>query len=321
MFLTGFADEASIDFKKQIEVTKRLGWSHIEARCINGKNLASLSDEEFEEVEQQLAESGISINCFGSGVANGGRDPRKEADFEASCKELTDAIPRMQKLGIKMVRGMSFALAQGEQFDSPELEAIIFRKVKTLVSICEDNGIIYGHENCSTYGGQSFKHTLKLLEAINSPAFTLIFDTGNPVFTFRRIGNPPYPIQSSWEFYRKVKPFISYLHIKDGCTEINEEAGGLKNMKCTFPGEGCGDVRAIVTDLIRTGYDGGFSMEPHIGMFYQSAAYGLKENDFIKQRKIDVYYEYGRRFEQLYKECKANVEAEKAEAALWAKPV
>ena len=32
----------------------------------------------------------------------------------------------------------------------------------------------------------------------------------------------------------------------------------------TFPGEGDGCVREIVSDLIARGYDGGFSIEPHM---------------------------------------------------------
>ena len=48
MFLTGFADEAGGDFSVQIKATCELGWKFIESRGINGKNLATLSDEEFE---------------------------------------------------------------------------------------------------------------------------------------------------------------------------------------------------------------------------------------------------------------------------------
>ena len=108
MFLTGFADEAGRDFATQIKATRELGWKFIEARNINGKNLATLTDEEFDKVCEQLDESGVSINCFGSGIANWAKDARKEEDFQASLDELNAAIPRMKKLGIKLVRGMSF---------------------------------------------------------------------------------------------------------------------------------------------------------------------------------------------------------------------
>ena len=177
MFFTGFADEASPDFATQIKVTQELGWSNIEARNIGGKMLGTMSDEEFEKVEQLLAESGVKINCYGSAIANWSRHPRKEEDFEASKQELLTALPRMKKLGIKLVRGMSFLVPKDEPGDSPELEAIIFRKVRELVQICADNGVVYGHENCMNYGGMSHLHTLKLVEQMNGSPASRSFST------------------------------------------------------------------------------------------------------------------------------------------------
>ncbi len=301
MFLTGFADEAGRPLADQIEATRELGWKFIESRAIGDKNLATLTEAEFETVAGQLAEAGIAINCFGSGIANWSRSPRSEEDFAASEKELRDALPRMRKLGVKLVRGMSFKLLPGEQFDSPELERIIFDKVGRLVRICEENGVVYGHENCMNYGGQSYVHTLRLLEHIQSPAFTLIYDTGNPVFTFRRLGTPPYPLQSSWEFYRQVREFVTYVHIKDGTAEIQPD-GTVKNAFC-FAGDGCGDVRAIVIDLLKRGYDGGFSMEPHLATVFH-ADDNRDDNELQRRRKLETYVEYGRRFEKLLAECR-----------------
>ena len=70
MYFTGFADEASGNIDTQIKVTKELGWSNIESRALFGKNLGSISDAEFEELQEKLAAAGVSINCYGSAVAN-----------------------------------------------------------------------------------------------------------------------------------------------------------------------------------------------------------------------------------------------------------
>ena len=67
----------------------------------------------------------------------------------------------------------------------------------------------------------------------------------------------PYPKQSAWEFYRNVREHVVYVHIKDGIWDATE-----KKVTFTHPGEGQGDVRRIVADLLARGYDGGFSMEP-----------------------------------------------------------
>jgi sugar phosphate isomerase/epimerase len=290
MYYTGFADEAGASIDVQIQATKELGWSHIESRNIDGINLTDISDEKFEEVSQKLTDAGIQINCFGSTVANWGKDPRKEEDFQRSIAELQRAIPRMQKLGTKMIRGMSFAVAKNEEPDNQELEQIVFDKVQHLVKMCEDGGVIYVHENCMNYGGMSHEHTLKLIENINSPNFKLVFDTGNPVSTDRRIGVKPYPKQSAWEFYSNVREFIYYVHIKDGIY-IGETESIFADAKYTFPGEGDGEVEKIVRDLLKTGYDGGFSMEPHLSVVFHDASV---------QTSADIMYnnylEYGKRF-------------------------
>ena len=299
MFLTGFADEASGDFALQLKATRELGWKFIESRGINGKNLATLSDEEFEKISNQLDEAGLKINCYGSAIANWAKHPRKQEDFESSKEELLNVIPRMQKLGITMLRGMSFATPKDEEPDSPELEKIIFAKLNELVKICEDSGIIYGHENCMNYGGLSYKHTLKLLDNIKSPNFKLIFDTGNPVFNYRWIGEKPYPLQSSWEFYRNVREFITYVHIKDGTAIPNADGVTRPDCDFCFAGDGNGDVRAIVIDLLKTGYDGGFSIEPHIASVFHEA-----DNNADKaELSYNSYVEYGRRFEKLLRDC------------------
>ncbi len=298
MFLTGFTDEAGSDFAVQLKATRELGWKFMESRGINGKNLATLTEGEFEAVAEQLHTAGIAINCYGSAVANGGKSPRSEADIRASYDELLRVLPRMRELKIRLLRGMSFRPVENEAPDSPELEEIIFRHVRRFVEMCAEYGVIYGHENCTNYGGLSHLHTLRLLEKVNHPNLKLIFDTGNPTFTYRHIGQAPYPLQSSWEFYRNVREHIIYVHIKDSIT-LPEPDGAAAKMKFTFAGDGTGDVRAIVTDLRRTGYDGGFSIEPHLGAEAQESL-KLPEGADVR---YENYVEYGRRFEKLLKEC------------------
>lgn len=299
MYYTGFADEASQDIDLQIKATKELGWKYIESRNINGQNITDIPDDKFEEVCGKLNAAGIGINCFGSAIANWQKHPRKEEDFQNSIAELQRAIPRMQRLGTKLLRGMSFAVPQDEQPDSPELEKIIFAKVNHLVKMCEDAGIIYLHENCMNYGGMSYRHTLKLLDNVKSPAFKLLFDTGNPVFTRRRIGNPPYSTQSAWEFYDNVKEFVVYMHIKD-CVVIEDKGEIRPPVRFTFAGEGTGDVKRIIADLFKRGYDGGFSIEPHLAVVHHEQTKEVPD----EQIKYSNYVEYGKRFMQLINEMK-----------------
>ncbi|MBR2509461.1 MAG: sugar phosphate isomerase/epimerase [Lentisphaeria bacterium] len=304
MFFTGFADEAGADIDVQIKATKELGWKYIETRNINGKNLSTLTDAEFDSLCEKLDNAGVAFNCYGSSIANWGMDARSDEAFEMSKKLLFDAIPRMHKLNIKLLRAMSFRTAVDEEPDKPELEKIIFAKVNELVKICEDNGIVYGHENCMNYGGLSHLHTLKLLDNVKSKAFTLIYDTGNPVFNYRRIGNFPYALQSSWEFYHNVKEFISYVHIKDGTAVPTEDGKTRPACKYCWAGDGNGDVRAILIDLLKNGYDGGFSMEPHVAAVFHDAS---ENSSNLAEIQYSSYVEYGRRFEKMLNEIKNDI--------------
>lgn len=289
MYLTGFADEAASDIEGQIRATKELGWSHIEARNINGVNIHDIPEPLFEEVAGRLEDAGIHVNCFGSAIANWAKqitDP-----FDLTLDEVRRAIPRMQRLGTRMIRIMSYAVLPGREPDD-QMEEERFRRLRILYQMFTDAGITPLHENCMNYGGMSWQHTLRLLE--NVPGLKLVFDTGNPVFTDDRSKPKPYPKQSSWEFYTHVKEHIAYVHIKDGVWDPQTQT-----MRYTFPGEGDGDVRRIVQDLLASGYDGGFSIEPHLSVVQHKHQTSSPE----EQRYLN-YIEYGRRFERLVSELR-----------------
>jgi sugar phosphate isomerase/epimerase len=293
MYFTGFADEVSPDIDIQIKVTKALGWKNIETRNIYGKNLASISDEEFEKVSAKLSDAGVKFNCYGSAIANW-QKPITESP-ESSYEEFRKAIPRMQKLGTKLVRMMSFAVPKELKAKSWDFEDEVVKRLKVIVKMAEDAGILCVHENCMNWGGLSYEHTLKLVERIDSPAFKLVFDTGNPVFNEDVRGKAPYKMQSSWEYYRNVRDHIAYIHIKDGSNE------GDKHI-FKFPGEGAGDVPKIVEDLLKRGYDGGISIEPHmVHVFHDPSGDPAKKEKFA----FDNYIEYGKRMEEMVAKFKA----------------
>jgi sugar phosphate isomerase/epimerase len=289
MYYTGFADEASKDFDLQIKATKALGWKNIESRAIGDSSLAFLSDEKFDEICQKLEEADIKINCYGSGIGNWAKPINESPD--SSYEEFRLAIPRMQKLGTKMVRIMSFKVTE-EQRDTDWFDEVV-KRMKVLAKMAEDAGVICVHENCMNWGGLSYEHTLRLMDAVQSPNFKLVFDTGNPFFSDDVRGDKPYKRQSAWEFYKAVKEHIIYVHIKDGYEDEDGKA------IFTFGGDGKGDVKRIVKDLLDNGYDGGFSMEPHMAFVFHDADVKAKE-----EFAYNNYIEYGKRFMKLVEELK-----------------
>jgi sugar phosphate isomerase/epimerase len=303
MYYSGFADEASADITTQIRATRELGWQAIEARNVGSANITDISEAEFDQVCAALETGQVRIDCFGSAVANWSKDPRSAEDFECSMASLRRAIPRMQRLGVPAIRGMSFAVVCDETPDSPQLEHTIFEKLRALVRVCEEGGVTYLHENCANYGGMSYEHTLRMLEVVSSPYFRLVFDTGNPVGTDRRIGQPPYAKQSSWEFYQHVKEFVQRVHIKDAIFERDGE-GIFPERRHVYPGEGQGEVARILADLLAGGYQGALSIEPHLAVVYHDSS--VQSPDEIRYAN---YVEYGRRLMHLVEQVKGQVSA------------
>ncbi|MCM8535330.1 MAG: sugar phosphate isomerase/epimerase [Lentisphaeraceae bacterium] len=284
MYLTGFADEASQDFDKQIQATKELGWNAIESRNIQGKNIHDISDEEFEVVCQKLDAANIKINCFGSAIGNWAKnilDP-----FDITLAEVERAIPRMQRLGTKLIRIMSYSRCEGEEQHAEER----FKRLTEVVRLFKAAGIQPVHENCMNYGGMSWKHTLELMD--NVPDLKLIYDTGNSPFMkdFSKGGDV---WQDSWEFYSKIKQHIAYIHIKD---TLNPVDGGKETY--TMPGEGQGYVKEILTDLKADGYDGGISIEPHLAAIFHDPAALNTPND----KSYGLYVEYGQKLMKILKD-------------------
>jgi sugar phosphate isomerase/epimerase len=299
MFFSGFADEASKAIDGQIAATQELGWKFIELRNVGDKNAHDVSDAEFEEAAEKLDRAGIAVNCFGSAVANWSCDPLSEEDFARSLAMLERAIPRMKRLNCTMLRGMSFrARYDLDPFDA-EVERQVFRKVSELVRRCADAGIVYAHENCRNYGGQSAEHAFKLLEAVNAPNFKLIFDTGNPVYYRDRGSQGRGRGQSAWDFYKQVRDEVIYVHIKDAIRIESAECREFATLP-TLPGDGEGDVLRIVADLFKRGYDGGFSIEPHL-----NPSFGSEDEKVRAALRIAAYVHYGKSFMRLVERAKA----------------
>ena len=273
MYLTGFADEASQDLETQIEVTKSLGWNAIESRNIWDTNIHDLSEEDFEKACEMLSEARIYINCFGSAICNWARDV--DDDWNITLGQIKRAIPRMKKLGTKLVRIMSF-----KRYENGDQKAQKrFRLLREVNDLFTSEGLLPVHENCMNYGGLSWKHTLEMID--NVPGLRLVYDTGNPVYN-KDWSKDSDVWQDSWEFYQNVKEHISYIHVKDGLNPLP----GQKEVY-TYPGEGVGFTWEIMKDLKESGYDGGISIEPHMAAVFHDADAGSNENG------VEIYEEYG----------------------------
>jgi sugar phosphate isomerase/epimerase len=278
MRCTGFADEVSVDIEQQISALQALGWSGIEIRLVGkGRNFDDVTDSEFEVIREKLDRAGVQIVAYGSQIANWSR--RISGSFEVDVAELRQIMPRMRKTGTQIVRIMSYP---NDGWAERDWRAEVVRRLRELSRMAEANGIILGHENCDGWGGKGPEATLACIAEVGSPALKLIFDTGNPV---------AYG-QDGWAYYRAVREHIVHVHIKDYVKDASAPGG----YRAVFPGQGDGRVRDIVADLRRTGYDGWYSMEPHI----VSVVHEGRDASGNEERARDVFLQYGKTFEDLY---------------------
>ena len=286
MILTGIGDEAGNSLDSQIQATRELGWQLLEARSVElpgfpKANLHDLPDPAFDLALDKLNAVGVKVYCFGSTVMNWAK--RVTDPFDVTRAEVTRCVPRMQRLGTRFVRIMSFKPGD----DEPRIPLQVFERVREVTQRFLDAGLQPVHENCMNYGGMSWQHALELLD--KCPGLKWVFDTANPVFNPDRSKAKPWPRQDPWEFWEHVRDHVAHIHIKDARWNP-----ARNDADYTWPGEGDGRVRDILQDAIARGYDAGISIEPHMVVVFHDAS---APSDAEAQHQN--YVEYGRRLEKL----------------------
>jgi sugar phosphate isomerase/epimerase len=142
--------------------------------------------------------------------------------------------------------------------------------------MAEDGGVILGHENCNGFGGEGPEQSLEMLAAVNSPAFKLIFDSGNNALHDN-------DQNATWNFYNKVKEHIVHVHLKAA------KPGPEGKLITCYPDEDPTQLK-VLSDLKKRGYDGWLSIEPHMAAAIHA---GKQVND--AKAAADIYVEYARR--------------------------
>src|ERR1043166_6813689 len=139
MILTGIGDEAANTIDGQIKATLELGWNTLEQRGIEVTgfpkgNFHDIPDAAFDLAVRKLEAAGISVYCFGSTIMNWAK--KIEDPFDITLAEVRRAIPRMQRLGTRYVRIMSFK-PKDEEYHIP---SEVFRRVKDVTNMFLDAG-------------------------------------------------------------------------------------------------------------------------------------------------------------------------------------
>lgn len=269
--LCGISDEAGASLDLQIKVHKELGWNSLELRTIHHQPLHHLSDIEIEAVLENIQQNGMKVPVIASSIGNW--STTISAPLENDLLELEQLIRFGKKVGTRYIRIMSYPNAD---FSDRDWELEVKRRVCLLAKIAFDNGIKILHENCHGWAASDPNRALALVEATEGKGFGLLFD----------IGNPTAHQYDGLNYFQKILQHIEHIHIKDAVTPKRGRQDFF-----TFPGEGNTPLLEYIDLLLATGYEGLYSIEPHISLIPHKSG---QEN--LRADLPNSYLEYGERF-------------------------
>lgn len=238
--LSAFADEISPELPIQVETLLREGITHLELRGVSGKNVLALSDDEIETVKTTLKRHGIKVSSIGSPIGK----IKIGDDFDPHLAAFERALHVARVLEAPFIRMFSFFMPPGE--DPARYRDQVLDRMHELVRRAEGSGVTLLHENEKEIYGDIPSRCLDILTQINSPTLRAAWDPAN----FVQCGVQPYS-----DGFDALRPFIAYIHVKDAL---------LATGAVVPAGQGDGEWPATLTALRDSGFDGFFSLEPHL---------------------------------------------------------
>lgn len=258
--LSGFADEIDADLQTQCDVLTELGIRYIEFRSAWDINVLDLDDAQIDEVVRILAANNLSVSSIGSPIGK----INIEDDFSAHVTRMERALTVARKLNAPYIRVFSFFLRPDQQPAAHRDEVI--RRMRVLAEMAQSAGVVLLHENEKDIFGDTPERVLDIVESVNLPSLKLAWDAANYV----QVGVTPFT-----EAYSILRPHTVYIQIKDAVMETREVVPA---------GEGDGQIRDTMQALAADGFDGFFSMEPHLGSAHHLGGFSGPDN-FIRATK------------------------------------
>jgi sugar phosphate isomerase/epimerase len=249
--ISAFADEISADLNKQIEVLHSEHIHFIDLRGVWDTNVLDLTDQQVTEIKQMLDAQRIGVSAIASPI---GKIPI-DAPFEEHLQRFKRAIELAQFFDTPFIRIFSFYPPLAEDMakgvtgsaDPSIWRDEVFRRLYELTILARNANLILLHENEKDIYGDTIVRCIDLLQNINDPHFQAIFDPAN----FIQCEQIPYP-----DAYQQLRPWLRYFHVKDA----------LADGKVVAAGEGVARWPEILQQLHADGYDGFFSLEPHLAV-------------------------------------------------------
>ncbi len=239
--LSGFADEISADFDEQCRVLNELGMGSIEFRSAWGTNVLDLEDDQIERVRKTLNEHGLRMSSVGSPIGK----ISIHDDFEEHLRRFDRALHVARVFEAPYIRLFSFFIPKGD--DPGTYRDEVLRRMTALADAAQGHDVVLLHENEKNIYGDSPERCLDIVQSVGSRQLRLTWDAAN----FVQCGYRPHS-----DGYAMLRPHLgAYIQIKDAHLATGEVVPA---------GEGDGEVRATIQALRADGFDGFFSLEPHL---------------------------------------------------------
>lgn len=247
VLLSGFSDEIAPELDRQLAAVQEWGLTHIELRAADGVNVSDFTPEKVKEVKAKLEAAGVAVSSIGSPIGKIGiRD-----EFAPHLDKLKRTLEIQKELCAPYIRMFSFYLPQGE--DPALYRDEVLDRMGRMVEEAKAWDSVLLHENEKGIYGDDAPRCKDLMDQFYGPYFQAVFDFAN----FIQVGQETLPA------YELLKPYIAYVHVKDALLD-----GGA----VVPPGRGDGNLPAILTDLLESGWGGYLSLEPHLTDFAGLAA-------------------------------------------------
>jgi sugar phosphate isomerase/epimerase len=251
--LSGFIDEISPDFTEQCAVAADLGLTYAEVRSAWDINILDLKPEQLTAVKETLADHGLAVSSIGSPI---GKIPITE-EFGPHLDRMKHAADVAHELSAPYIRIFSFFLPPGA--DPADHRAEVVERMRALARVAEDADVVLLHENEKDIYGDVPSRCLDVVRSVDSPHLRLAWDPAN----FVQVGVRPYT-----EGYQMLRRHLEYVQIKDA-----RAADGT----VVTAGNGDGELPQTIRALQHDGFDGFFSLEPHLGTASSSGAFSGPE--------------------------------------------
>jgi len=237
--LSAFADEAGNTCEEQIKALQRAGYKFIDIRGINNFNITTLPTEQAKLVRPKLDAAGIKVNMFGSPL---GKIDITD-DFNADLTRLRHLGELAPIFNCQAVRIFSYYNKTHQPKDKWQAESL--KRLAGLRAEAQKLGLVLYHENeLHILGDHPDDVALITKELRDGQSFRMIFDFSNYSISKHDV----------WKCWEQLRDTTDAFHLKD-----NDQ-----NQQFVLFGQGLGYAKEILADVLKRGWQGPLTLEPHL---------------------------------------------------------